>query len=72
MDACAILTANYGSGSIILWGCFAAGVLHKIDAIVRKEHHVTILKQHLRYQPRSSSSGADWSSADSPGDCKVD
>ena len=37
-----------GGGSIMLWGCFAAGgtsALHKIDGIMRTENNVDILKQ---------------------------
>ena len=40
-----------GGGSIVLWGCFAAGgtgALHKINGIMRKENDVDILKQHLK------------------------
>jgi hypothetical protein len=53
-DACklknSIPTMNYGGGSIMLWGCFAAGVtgeLHKIDGITRQENYVDILKQQF-------------------------
>jgi hypothetical protein len=40
---------KHGDGSIMLWGCFAAGgtgALHKIDGIMREENDVDILKQH--------------------------
>uniref|UniRef100_A0AAZ3R193 Sleeping Beauty transposase HTH domain-containing protein n=1 Tax=Oncorhynchus tshawytscha TaxID=74940 RepID=A0AAZ3R193_ONCTS len=46
-----IPTLTHGGGSIMLWGCFAAGgtgALHKIDGIMRKENYVDILKQHLK------------------------
>ena len=36
-------------GSIMLWGCFAAGgtgALHKIDGIMRLENYMDLLKQH--------------------------
>uniref|UniRef100_A0A674AZ50 Epidermal growth factor receptor kinase substrate 8-like protein 2 n=1 Tax=Salmo trutta TaxID=8032 RepID=A0A674AZ50_SALTR len=42
---------KHGGGSIMLWGCFAAGetgALHKIDGITRNENDVEILKQHLK------------------------
>ena len=42
---------KHGGGSIMLWGCFAAGgtgALHKIDGIKRQENYVDILKQHLK------------------------
>ena len=35
-----IQTVKHGGGSIMLWGCFAAGgtdALHKIDGIMRRE-----------------------------------
>ena len=41
---------KHGGGSIMLWGCVAAGgtgALHKIDGIMKKQNHVDILKQHL-------------------------
>ena len=45
----------HGGGSIMLWGCFAAGgtgALHKIDGIMRMENYVDILKQHLKTSVR--------------------
>ncbi|CDQ75896.1 unnamed protein product [Oncorhynchus mykiss] len=50
-----IPTLKHEGGSIMLWGCFAAGgtgALHKID-IMRKKNYVDILKQHLRHQSGS-------------------
>ena len=44
-----IPTLKHEGGSIMLWGCFAAGgtgALHKIDDIMREENYVDILKQH--------------------------
>jgi hypothetical protein len=38
---------KHGGGSIMLWGCFAAGgtgAHHKIDGIMRKGNYVDILK----------------------------
>lgn len=40
-----------------MWGYFAAGgtgVLHKRDGLMRKEHYVEILKQHLKTMDNDS------------------
>ena len=45
------------------WRCFAAGgtgALHKIDVIMRKEHYVDILKQHLKTSVRKLKLGHKW------------
>ena len=47
-----IPTVNHRSGSILLWGCFAA--LHKIDGFMGMENYVDILKQHLKTSVRKS------------------
>ena len=47
---------HHVSGSIMLWGCFAAGgtgALHKIDGSMRKEHYVDILKQDISQEVKS-------------------
>ena len=47
----------------MLWGCFAAGgtgALHKIDGIMRMEHFVDILKQHLKTSVRKLQPGRKW------------
>ena len=41
-----IPTVKHGGGSIMKWGCFAAGetsALHKIDDILRQENNVDIV-----------------------------
>ena len=56
-------TVKHEGGSIMLWGCFAAGgtgVLHKIDGIMREENDVDILKQHLKTSVRKLKLGRKW------------
>ena len=48
-----ISTVKHRGGSIMSWGCFAAGragALHKINGITREENYVDMLKQHLKTQ----------------------
>jgi hypothetical protein len=54
---------KHGGGSIMLWGCFAAGgtvALHKIDRLMRKENYVDILEQHLKTSARKLKLGRKW------------
>ena len=42
---------KHRGGSIMLWGCFAAGgtgALHKIDGIMKQDNYMDKLKQHLK------------------------
>jgi transposase len=58
-----IPTMKHGGGSIMLWGCFAAGgtgALHKIDGFMRQENYVDILKQHLKTSFRKLKLGRKW------------
>jgi hypothetical protein len=46
-----IPTVKHWGGSIMVWGCFAAGgtgAPHKIDGFMRKENYVDILKHHFK------------------------
>ena len=58
-----IPTVKHRGGSIMLWGCFAAGgtgALHKIDGFMRKENYMDILKQHLKTSVRKLKLGRKW------------
>ncbi|CDQ66483.1 unnamed protein product [Oncorhynchus mykiss] len=58
-----IPTVAHGGGSIMLWGCFAAGgtgALHKIDGIMRTENYVDILKKHLKTSVRKLKLVCKW------------
>ena len=56
-------TVKHGGGSIMLWGCYAAGgtgARHKIDGIMSQENDVDILKQHLKTSVRKLKIGRKW------------
>jgi hypothetical protein len=58
-----ISTVKNGCGSIMFWGCFAAGgtdALHKIDGIMRLENYVDMLKQHLKTVVRKLKRHRKW------------
>ena len=58
-----IPTVKYRGGSIMLWENFAAegtGVLHKIYAIIRKEHDAEKLMQNLKTSARKLKFGHKW------------
>ena len=58
-----IPTVKHGGGSIMMWGCSAAGgtgALHKIDGIMRTENYVDILKQDLKTSVRKLKLGHKW------------
>lgn len=52
---CTILPLKFGGGIIMVLGYCAAGgtgALHEIDDIMRREHYVEILNQHLKKSAR--------------------
>ena len=56
-------TVKHVGGSIMLWGCFASGgtgALYRIDAIMRMENDVDILKHHLKTSVRKLKLGRNW------------
>ena len=58
-----IPTVKHGGGSIMLWGCPAAGgagALHKIHGIMRQDNYVDILKQYLKTSVGKLKLGRQW------------
>lgn len=46
----------------MLWGCYTARGTCEFYRIMRKEHHVKILKEYLKYQPGRQNLDANASS----------